>query len=141
MGDYSQGSAVAGAGTKEEEVTPGVYQRPAARRDLVEHFVYLAENAGLATADKFLVNAEESFADLTKQPSMGAPLMLRQPELAGMRKWRVKEFEKFLIFYLPRRDSVSIVRVLHAAEDWWRLLGITWDETPERLLRIPHPRK
>jgi hypothetical protein len=32
-----------------------------------------------------------------------------------MRKWQVSGFERFLIFYLPRRDGGSIVRVLHAA--------------------------
>ena len=41
-----------------------------------------------------------------------------------MRKWHVKEFEKFLIFYMPSRGGVSIVRVLHAAQDWWGLLGL-----------------
>ena len=56
---------------------------------------------------------------------MGAPLsLLRAPRLAGLRKWRVDGFEKFLIFYLPRQGGISIVRVLHAAQDWWGLLGI-----------------
>ena len=55
---------------------------------------------------------------------MGSPLKLERPELAGMRKWRVPDFENFLIFYLPRRDGISVVRVLYAAQDWWSLLGI-----------------
>ena len=33
-------------------------------------------------------------------------------------------FENFLIFYFPRPNGVSIVRVLHAAQDWWTLLGM-----------------
>ena len=40
---------------------PKVYQRAAARRDLVEHFVYLAENASLDIAERFLTNAEAGF--------------------------------------------------------------------------------
>ncbi len=36
----------------------------AARRDLVEQFVYLAELAGLQVAERFLVNSEASFEDL-----------------------------------------------------------------------------
>ena len=32
---------------------PKVYQRAAARRDLVDHFVYLAENAGLDAGSAF----------------------------------------------------------------------------------------
>lgn len=101
-----------------------VYRRPAARSDLIAHYAYLTENAGDTTADRFLNNAEVSFNDLAKQPTMGAPLMLRRSELAGMRKWRVREFDNHLIFYMPHREGISIVRVLHAAQDWWALLGM-----------------
>jgi toxin ParE1/3/4 len=103
---------------------PTVYQREAARRDLVEQFVYLAEQAGLDTAERFLMNAETSFNDLARQPLIGAPVLLHHPSLAGMRKWHIKDFENHLIFYTPHPDGVSIVRVLHAARDWWSLLGI-----------------
>jgi toxin ParE1/3/4 len=103
---------------------PTVYRRPAARRDVIEHFVYLAENADENTADRFLANVEDSFNQLAEQPKIGAPLALRRPELIGLRKWRVHEFDNVLIYYLPRSDGVSIVRVLHAARDWWSLLGI-----------------
>ena len=103
---------------------PKVYQREAARRDLVEHFVYLAENASLDTAERFLERAETTFDDLAGQPTMGAPLTLKRPELAGLRKWRVKDFDHHMIFYMPRPDGVSIVRVLYATRDWWSLLEI-----------------
>ena len=103
---------------------PTVRQRAAARRDLVEHFVYLADNAGLVTAERFLTQAEASFNVLANQPMIGAPLTLKHPDLAGLRKWRVEDFDNFLIFYLPHPDGVSIVRVLYAARDWWSLLGI-----------------
>lgn len=103
---------------------PRIYQRAAAERDLVEQFVYLAENAGMDVAERFLANAEASFNDLAGLPMMGAPLSLQDPLLAGLRKWAVKDFENHLIFYLPRSDGVSIIRVLHAGSDWWTLLGI-----------------
>lgn len=103
---------------------PAVYQRATARRDLVDHFVYLAENASLDTAERFLAQAETTFYDLAREPKMGAPLTLKPSELAGLRKWRVRGFDNYMIFYVPRADGVSIVRVLHAARDWWRLLGI-----------------
>ena len=103
---------------------PVVRRREAARRDLVEHFVYLAENASLDTAERFLSLAEATFEDLARQPGVGAPLNLKQPDLANIRKWRVKDFDNHLVFYEPRPDGVSIVRVLHAASDWWALLGL-----------------
>jgi toxin ParE1/3/4 len=78
---------------------PTVTQREAARRDLVEHFVYLAENAGLDVTERFLTNAEASFNDLAQQPRIGAPLTLKHPDLANVRKWRVKDFDHHLVFY------------------------------------------
>jgi toxin ParE1/3/4 len=91
---------------------------------LVEHYVYLGEHADLQTAERFLANAHATFVDLSKNPERGAPLSLRSPRLAGLRKWRINAFEKFLVFYLPRPYGVSIVRVLHAAQDWWTILGM-----------------
>lgn len=42
---------------------PTAYKRAAARLDLVERYVYLAENASIAIAERFLLNAESSFSD------------------------------------------------------------------------------
>ena len=50
-------------------------------------------------------------------------MKLKHPDLAGIRKWRVKDFANHLVLYELRPDRVSIVRVLHAASDWWGLLG------------------
>lgn len=105
-------------------MTRRTFKRAAARQDLIDHYVYLAGVAGDAVADRFLVRAEQSFADLAAQPELGAPLVLRNPQIVGLRKWRVRDFEDVLIFYRPRPDGVSIVRVLHGAMDWWRLLGL-----------------
>jgi toxin ParE1/3/4 len=38
-----------------------VYRRAAARTDLIEHYAYLAMEAGEAAADRFMDNAEASF--------------------------------------------------------------------------------
>jgi plasmid stabilization system protein ParE len=64
---------------------PRVIRRAAALRDLVHHFAYLAEHAGLATADRFLDAAARTFADLAAMPSIGAPGIVRQGRLAGAR--------------------------------------------------------
>lgn len=104
---------------------PRVYKRPATRRDLIQHYVYLAESAGDELADRFLERVEASFGLLAEQPDIGAPITTRHPRLTGLRKWRVKDFENFLIFYLPRHDGISVVRVIYGAQDWWGLLGIS----------------
>ena len=74
---------------------PAVHKRASAKRDLIEHYVYVAEHGGVETADRFLTNAGESFSDLSRNSCMGAPLSLRSPKLAGLRKWRVSGFETF----------------------------------------------
>jgi toxin ParE1/3/4 len=74
------------------------HKRARAKRDLVEHYVYLAENAGIEAAERFLLNADKSFGDLSRQPGMGAPLALNSPKLAGLRKWAVSGFENVSIF-------------------------------------------
>ena len=48
-----------------------VRKRATAKRDLVEHYVYFAENAGMETAERLLRQADESFADLTLHPEIG----------------------------------------------------------------------
>jgi toxin ParE1/3/4 len=101
-----------------------VFKRATAKQDLIEHFAYLVEHADLDTADRFLSRAEESFALLATQPVMGAPLACLHPDLRGLRKWRVTAFENVLVFYQPDADGVTIVRVLHAARDWWTLLDL-----------------
>lgn len=101
-----------------------IFKRAPAKRDLAEHFEYLLKQAGLDTADRFLENAERSFELLADRRELGSKLAVQRSELAGIRKWRVKDFEDFLIFYQPKENGVSIVRVLHASRDWWTLLGI-----------------
>jgi toxin ParE1/3/4 len=45
-----------------------IHKRGCAKRDLVERYVYLAENAGIETAERFLLNADKSFGDLSGIP-------------------------------------------------------------------------
>ncbi len=82
-------------------MSPIVQKRPAAQRDLLEHFVSLGERAGEATALRFLQAAEETFAELAAMPGMGRAEDFDHPRLTGMRRWRVRGFENYLIFYRP----------------------------------------
>jgi toxin ParE1/3/4 len=97
-------------------------QRPAARRDFITHYVYLAENAGLETAKRFRVAVEKTYADLAETPGMGAPGKVRQGKHVGVRLWRVRDFEQYLIAYRPHRGGVAIERLVHAKQDYHRVL-------------------
>jgi toxin ParE1/3/4 len=98
-------------------MTAVVYKRASVERDLIEHYVYLAEQAGMETAERFLANADKTFEELSRHPGLGVALSLRSTRLAGLRKWQVSGFDNVLIFYMPRVAGVTIVRVLHASRD------------------------
>ncbi|MGH9444410.1 MAG: type II toxin-antitoxin system RelE/ParE family toxin [Terriglobia bacterium] len=95
--------------------------RPAARRDLIRHFAFIGENSNLATARRFLVAAHLTFGELARAPHIGAPRQVAK--FPSLRMWRVQDFEKHLIFYQPIRDGVQIERIIHAAQDYTRLLA------------------
>ena len=99
---------------------PRIVKRLAAKRDLTQHFVWFAEEAGTGLARRFL-HAEKSFQDLAEMPRMG-PLKVHEGKFAGVRMRRVAGFENFLIFYRPLKDGVAIERVLHAKQDYQRVL-------------------
>ncbi len=97
-------------------------QRPAARRDFIVHYIYLAENASLETAKRFRQRVEKTYAELAETPGMGAPGKVRQGKHAGVHIWRVRDFEHYLIAYRPHRDGVAIERLVHAKQDYQRVL-------------------
>ncbi|HQH28153.1 MAG TPA: type II toxin-antitoxin system RelE/ParE family toxin [Oligoflexia bacterium] len=98
-----------------------VKKREAAKRDLVEQFVWYAENAGLEVADRFLVAADNSLVHLSEMPEMGSPVFVSRQELAGIRRWPIKGFEKIFAFYFPLSDGIDVIRVLHGGRDLQKL--------------------
>ena len=87
-----------------------------ADRDIVEIGLFIAEDS-IEAADRFLEAVETTFLALAEMPRMGALRTFRNPRFAGVRMWRVKDFEKYLIFYLNNDDGLEIVRVIHGAQD------------------------
>jgi toxin ParE1/3/4 len=55
--------------------------------------------------------------DLSVMPEMGTIQHFLNPRFAGIRRWRIRSFEKYLIFYRPLEDGIEVVRVIHAARD------------------------
>ena len=93
-----------------------ILKRPAANRDLIEHFVFIGQGSQEA-AFRFLEAAQATFEELAAMPEMGNTQEFTNPKLAGIRRWRVRHFESYLIFYRPRKDGIDVVRVIHAAQD------------------------
>ena len=100
-----------------------VLKREAARRDLIQQWVWYAENANIDVADRFLRAADETLELLSTQPESGATFFVRQPELQNMRRFPVSDgFGKILLFYFPLQNGVDLVRVVHGGRDLERLL-------------------
>ena len=102
---------------------PRVVLRPKADTDIDHQFEYLAVEGGLATARRFLRALKQTCDMLQTSPELGSPRIFGDPRLAGLRMCPVRGFRRQLIFYIPSRDTIEIVRVLHGARDIEHLLG------------------
>jgi toxin ParE1/3/4 len=101
-----------------------IVRKDGARRDLIAHFVRIGRNS-LASADKFLIAAEDAFAFLVGMPGLGSPWETRNPEHHGLRFWQICGFPNHLIFYREIPDGIEVIRVLHGSQD---IEGIFGDE-------------
>lgn len=71
----------------------------------------MAEEASDAIATEFVLQIQARFSQASTFPLSGAP----RPHLG--RKLRVIFHGKYGIYYVPKRDEVIIVRVLHGSRD------------------------
>lgn len=97
---------------------------PAARRDLDDYVLWLRTEIDVETASRFAVAAEISFQKLAENPNIAPTTWTRNVRLMNVRKGKVAAFPKMLIFFEPTDDGIKVLRVLHAAADWWAILGI-----------------
>jgi toxin ParE1/3/4 len=96
--------------------------RPKADQDLEDQAYYYATAASPEVGHRFLVAAHDTIALLATQPHMGWHARLRRADLKSLRVFRVKEFQRILILYLPLLDGVEILRVVHGSRNLKALL-------------------
>ena len=89
---------------------------PRARAELHDQAEYISVEDE-ESSRRFLAAASASFADLLATPGLGRLRRFRAARLHGLRSWRVRGFENWLMFYRVTDDAVEIVRVLHGARD------------------------
>ncbi|MGH9841415.1 MAG: type II toxin-antitoxin system RelE/ParE family toxin [Blastocatellia bacterium] len=93
-----------------------VVRREKALEDLADCAFYIADDDP-AVADRFVDAFELSVERLAQMPYLGVAHSNDNPALFGLRRWPIKGFEKYLIFYLVLEDVIDIVRILHVAQD------------------------
>lgn len=96
---------------------PPVTQRPRARLDLLEQFVYFGEQATVDLAERYFAAVDATCLRLVDHPQSGVLYDSGIERLNGLRRFPVKDFEDYLLFYLPHATGIDVVRVLHGARD------------------------
>jgi toxin ParE1/3/4 len=94
-----------------------VTQRPRARLDLLEQFVYLGEQAGVDLAERYFAAVDATCLQLLDHPQSGILYDSCVAGLKGVRRFPVKDFENYLLFYLPRPNGIDVIRIFHGARD------------------------
>jgi toxin ParE1/3/4 len=102
---------------------PSVFVHARARRDILDSATYLEDKGGPELAERFVAATRQTFEALALMPRMGLPCGFRKPSLRRLRRWPVKDFENWLIFYKTRREGLEIVHVWHGARDIASLFG------------------
>ncbi len=80
---------------------------------------YLADRSE-KIAQNFLNSCDETFRFLADNKFIGSKRDFNNENLIEVRMWRVKGFEKYLIFYIPKDDGIKILHVFHSATDYDR---------------------
>ena len=104
-------------------MTPQIVIRNAARRDLVDYYEYLVELSDRSTAVRFRSAVDDVLQKLAAMPQLGVARQFRNAELEGTRMWLVPGFREIMIFYRPMDNGIEVLRVVHAKQDYWRILG------------------
>ncbi|WP_338421724.1 type II toxin-antitoxin system RelE/ParE family toxin [Nostoc flagelliforme] len=94
---------------------------PKASLDIDEYFAYIAQD-NPDTALLFFDSVRETFAQLARMRGMSSRYPVDNLRLQGLRKWAVKGFKKYLIFYFERDESIEVVWILYAGQDIEKIL-------------------
>jgi toxin ParE1/3/4 len=98
-----------------------VTRRAEAKRDLDEQAAFMGKHS-LDLELRFLAAAESEFERLAAIPGLGSARRFANPQLAGVRMWRIHGLKKHLIFYPEIEGGIEVIRILHASRDIERIL-------------------
>jgi toxin ParE1/3/4 len=91
--------------------------RPAAVEDILQAHSHLSSEVSLQLADRFLISVEHTVQQISRFPHAGSPFLARRARTLGIRRWPVKEFPRYLLYYVVNGDRIDILRALHGARD------------------------
>ena len=89
---------------------------PAARDDILRQYRYLlVQEDNPEVAQRFLAAVQAAVSKICQRPSIGAPKLIENPKLVGLRPWPVAGFTS--IYYLVAGNNLRVIRVLHGKRD------------------------
>jgi len=96
--------------------------------DLEEHCKYIAsDNPDAAARVRQVILDVADF--LSQHPGLGRQIQNAADRHQEVRWFVVPKFRNYLIFYKPFRDTILVIRVLHAAQDWTRFFPNPKDQS------------
>jgi plasmid stabilization system protein ParE len=94
-----------------------LFIQAAAEEDILRQVEWYAEQGLPHIAERFHGAVMDAIDRICDMPEAGPQRPTRNRRLAGLRAWPVKGFDEFWIYYLVRRDVLTIARVLHSKRD------------------------
>lgn len=97
--------------------------REAAENDILRQVDRYAAQGLPQIALRFHTAMQAAFDAIETTPEAGPPHPVGNRALAGLRRWPVKGFDEYWVYYLVQSDLLEIVRVLHSKRDVDRILS------------------
>ena len=100
-----------------------ITRTPQSEEDAYETYRHIALDS-VDAAEAYFDALFDTFDKLLEHPKLGAVVEEAKGELLGLRLIPVSsKFRKHLVFYLPKENSIHIVRILHSSRDIEPLLA------------------
>jgi toxin ParE1/3/4 len=93
-----------------------IFKKSAAWQDLLGHVDFISRDHPDA-AERFIDSVEATFELLAENPLLGTLCRFNHPAAKGLRRWTVRGFKNYVVFYRSLSDGIEVVRLLHAARD------------------------
>jgi ParE toxin of type II toxin-antitoxin system, parDE len=72
-----------------------------------EQAKYFTQEDSVEVAERFMDAVNETCIQISQSPMLGFARNFRDTNLKDSRIWRVKGFEKYLIFYVPKPTEIE----------------------------------
>ncbi len=99
----------------------GIIIAPKAYADLEDYYDFIAQSNPTG-ALRFFDAARQTFAQIARFPEIGVGDLDAAPS-QNLRKWRIKGFQKYLIFYRVQDESIVIIRIIYATRNVNQMLN------------------